>query len=423
MYGLADCNNFFVSCERVFRPDLNGKPVVVLSNNDGCVIARSNESKALGVKMGDPFFKLERFFDENGVTVFSGNYVLYGDISRRVMGLLSKYTPQLDIYSIDEAFLDFSGMGSSDKVVAHARAMVREVRQSVGIPISVGIAPTRTLAKVASRFAKKYEGYHGVCIIDTDEKRKKALQLLPVGDVFGIGRRFQKTLELYNVKTAYDFVSLSEDWVKGTFKVPGWRTYRELKGDDCIELGDLPAKQSICNSRSFAGSGETDRTKLEEAIADFTAQAVRKLRQQHSACGQLTVFAYTSRFRPDLPSDMIHCNVAFANPTADLAELTAAALRGLRSCYRDGLFAYKKAGVLLWNIVPESHVVADVFSTEGSEKRKSLMQAIDNINRKNGRNTVHMAVAPQQKGYVIKSEHRSPQYTTDIRQIIRLKVR
>ncbi|MBP5318372.1 MAG: DUF4113 domain-containing protein, partial [Paludibacteraceae bacterium] len=298
----------------------------------------------------------------------------------------------------------------------------QEVRQSVGIPVSVGIAPTRTLAKVASKFAKKYPAYRSVCMIDTDEKREKALKLLPVGDVFGIGRRFQKVLDAYGVRTAFDFVSLPEDWVKGMFRTPGWRTYRELLGDDCIHLHDLPEKQSICVSRSFAGQGETDRVKLEEAVADFTAQVVRKLRRQHSACGQLTVFAYTSRFRTDLPSDAIHCNVAMPTPSADLARLTAAALGGLRSCYREGRFAYKKAGVLLWGIEPESQVVESVFDFEDAGKRKSLMQAIDAINRKNGRNTVHLAVAPQQKTYVIKSEHRSPQYTTDIRQIIRLKV-
>lgn len=210
LFGLADCNNFYCSCERVFQPDLRDKPVVVLSNNDGCIIARSNEAKALGLKMGEPFYKVRDLLDRNGVAVFSSNYNLYGDMSRRVMSLLSRYTPALEVYSIDEAFLDLSGMGTSDQLLSYSRDMVRAVTKGTGIPISLGIAPTRTLAKMASKFAKKYKGYQGVCLMDTEEKREKALKLFDISDVWGIGPRHTATLSYHGIHTAWDFTQKSE---------------------------------------------------------------------------------------------------------------------------------------------------------------------------------------------------------------------
>ena len=230
VFGLVDCNNFFVSCERVFRPDLRGKPVVVLSNNDGCVIARSNESKALGIRMGEPFFKVRDVVARHGVAVFSSNFALYGDMSRRVMSLLSAYTPRLDIYSVDEAVLDLTGMGDAEFLRGYGRDIVRKIGKGVGIPVSLGVAGTKTLAKMASKYAKRYPAYEGVCLIDTEEKREKALRRFAVGDVWGIGRRMQKALEYHGIRTAWDFVCRSEGWVRHEFSVAGVRTWRELQG-------------------------------------------------------------------------------------------------------------------------------------------------------------------------------------------------
>lgn len=282
--GVAGCNNFFVSCERVFRPDLRAKPVIVLSNNDGCVISRSNEAKAMGIKMGEPFFKVRHLVEQGDVAVFSSNYSLYGDMSRRVMSMLSSYTPRLDIYSVDEAILDLTGLGDADFLTEYGRKMVRTIAKGVGVPLSLGIAGTKTLAKIASKFAKQYPAYEGVCLIDSDEKRGKALKLFPIGDVWGVGRQMRKTMDYYGVRTAWDFVQRPESWVRREFTVTAVRTWRELQGISCITLDDLPYKKSICTSRSFPGSGISNRHELEEAVACFATECARKLRTGDGLC-------------------------------------------------------------------------------------------------------------------------------------------
>ena len=420
LFGLADCNNFFVSCERVFRPDLNGKPVLVLSSNDGCVISRSNEAKAIGIKMGVPLFQIRKEVEKHGIALFSSNYVLYGDMSLRVMSLLSCYTPKLDQYSIDEAFIDFSDMGDSEYLQKYGQEIVRAVGKGTGIPVSLGIAPTRTLAKVASKFAKKYRGYRGCCIIDTDEKRQKALELFDVGDVFGIGRKMNETLTKYGIRTAADFARLDGEWVRSAFSITGYRTWRELHGEACISLDELPAKKSICVSRSFAAEGITDRRKLEEAVANFASECARKLRDQNTICRQMTVFAFTSRFRTDLPQDFINYNIRLDIGTNDTSEIIKAAIDGLRVNYRNGDFAYKKAGVIVWDIAEASAVQGNLFDTRDRGKISILQQIIDDINRRDGRGTVRNAI--QGDNHLnIKREHLSPQYTTEIDDILVVK--
>lgn len=421
LFGLADCNNFFVSCEKVFRPDLNGKPVVVLSNNDGCVISRSNEAKALGIKMGVPLYQIRNEIEKNDINVFSSNYILYGDLSQRVMSLLSSYTPKLDQYSIDEAFLDFSNMGDIDFLQNYGKDIVKKILKGIGIPISLGIAPTRTLAKVASKFAKTYKGYEGVCIIDNDEKIEKALKLFDVEDVFGIGRRMSAELKSRGIHKAWDYAKCSEGWIKRNFTITGVRTWKELHGESCINIDDLPAKKSICVSRSFADHGITDRTKLEESVANFAANAAQKLREQESICGQLTVFAYTSRFRTDVPQDYINQNIRLMVPTNDTAEIIKNAISGLRSRYRTGDFAYKKAGIILWDIKSDKAVQGNLFDDKDRKKISTLQQTIDEINRKNGVGTVRNAVQGSDRLYKLKREHLSPQYTTNINEIMVLK--
>ena len=302
MYALVDCNNFFASCERVFNPALREQPIVVLSNNDGCVIARSNEAKKLGLKMGDPFFKVKDIIEKNGIHVFSSNYVLYGDMSSRVMKILSDFVKDVEVYSIDESFLDLTGYEEYYNLLEYGKQIVHTVSRNTGIPVSMGIAPTKTLAKVASKFAKKYKRYGGVCIIDSEEKREKALKLFDIEDVWGVGRQYAKLLNYHGIKTAYDFTLKPESFIRKHMKVGGVRTWKELRGIPCHSLEQPQDKKSICTSRSF-GETVTDYPTLSEAVSNFAAACARKLREQNSCAGMITVFILTNRFRADLPQD------------------------------------------------------------------------------------------------------------------------
>lgn len=356
MFALVDCNNFYCSCERVFNPALRTSPVVVLSNNDGCIIARSNEAKAMGIAMGTPFYQVKDMLERNKVAVFSSNYTLYGDMSRRVMMLLSEFAPDVSQYSIDEAFVDLSGFGSGDMLREYGMKIVRTIGKGTGIPVTMGIAPTRTLAKVASKYGKRFKGYHGVCLIDTDGKRIKALQGLDVADVWGIGRRSVSKLNYYGVHTAYDLVQRSESWVRKMLTISGVRTWRELHGESCIDIEELPQKKSICTSRSFADEGLSELGHLEEAVANFASACSRKLKQQHSCCGAVTVFAYTSRFRTDVPRRAINHTSVMTVPTNDLRELVSTAVDALRSQWPADTCRFKKAGVIVWDICPDTAV-------------------------------------------------------------------
>ena len=299
MYALADCNNFFASCERVFRPELNGRPVIVLSNNDGCAVARSNEAKALGIKMGDPLFKIRDIVEKNNVAVFSGNFALYGDMSRRVQEVLRGYSPSIEVYSIDEAFLDLDGIDVDfDK---YAKEISRECWRQTSIPVSVGIAPTKTLAKIASKLCKKYPKLKGGCYMHRQQDIEKVLKKFPAEDVWGIGRRMMRKLESMGVKTAWDYVSLPETTVRTLFHLPGFRTWKELKGIPCIEMEDMiEPRKTICVSRSF-NREITDRTELCEQVANFAESAVSKLRAQGSVALEIVVFALTNRFKEKAP--------------------------------------------------------------------------------------------------------------------------
>lgn len=424
LFGLADCNNFYCSCERVFHPDLRNKPVVVLSNNDGCVIARSEESKSLGIKMGEPFYQIKELLEKNDVAVFSSNYNLYGDMSKRVMSLLSTYTPKLDIYSIDEAFLDLSGIGDADYLIKYSKEMVKAIGKGTGIPISLGIAPTKTLAKMASKFAKKYKGYGGVCLIDTDEKREKALKLFDIGDVWGIGYQHSKKFAYYGIKTAWDFTQKSESWVRKEMTVTGVRTWKELNGESCISIEELPHKKSICTSRSFSGQGLNQLNDVEEAVANFAAQCSRKLKEQHTVCQSIIVFAHTSRFRMDVPQDYIYRSGNFPVPTNDHQEIVSMAVRMLRDAWKnDECYWYKKSGVIVWNICKDEAIQGNLFDTVNREKQAALAKAIDEINRKNGHNTIRVAVQGFEKKWHLKNEFISKQYTTNLDDVIVVKAK
>ena len=466
MIGLADCNNFYCSCERVFRPDLIGKPVVVLSNNDGCVIARSEEAKALGYKMGDPFYQVKSKLEADGVAIFSSNYTLYGSLSNRVMSMLSHYSPRLDQYSIDESFLEldqsmaeaFFKENPSEKEMQSAKAsssakptaaetgnapadallqqygakISADVLRAVGIPISIGIADTKTLAKIGSKFAKRYKGYKGCCLIDTDERRHKALSLFPIEDVWGIGRQIARKLDYMGIRTAAQFANKKESWVRIHFNITTVRTWKELNGESCISIEELPQKKSICTSRSFADEGISDKDVMEEAVANFAVRCTEKLRRQGSVCQGITVFAWTSRFNENVPEYTIHDSLTLPIATNAQDEIVGAALTILRARYpkpmadsrpdRHGMsFKFKKAGVILWQISPDHPRQQDLFDPIDRSKQKALMEAIDAINRKNGYGTIRQAVQGNGCRFDLKREYMSKRFTTDINEILKVK--
>ena len=426
MYALVDCNNFFVSCERVFRPQLEGKAVVVLSNNDGCVVARSNESKSMGIKMGTPFFKVRDLVDKGRLTACSSNYALYGDLSSRVMSLLADAVPKIEIYSIDEAFMHLEGI-DPDKVPQLCRDLVLKIRKWVGVPVSIGVAPTKTLAKIASHFAKTYKGYRGVCMIDTDAKRLKALSLTPIDDVWGIGRRMAPKLLERGVRTALDYTERPREWVASNFYVIAVRTWEELQGRRCVEEDTLERRQSICTSRSFADTIE-DPDELVLRISDFAAMCAHKLREEGSAASEVTTFMYTNRFREDqaqyFPSATIRLDVA----ASSTQEIVGAALKAFRTIFRDG-YKYKKAGVVVSGITSSDAVQASLFDHDGDmrEKHDRISKVIDAVNAAGSASSSGQSLlrlATQRPGHYadgIRSEFRSRLYTTDLDEVIEVR--
>lgn len=418
MFALADCNNFFVSCERVFRPDLEGRPVVVLSGNDGCVISRSNEAKALGIPMGAPLYQIKELVEKEGVVCFSSNFSLYGDLSDRVMSILRRHTSRFEQYSIDECFFNIDHI-PADKQKAYCEDLVRQIRQGVGIPISIGIATSKTLAKVASKYAKKYPGYHGVCEIRTEEQRIKALSVFEIGDVWGIGRKAKAKLTAAGVTTALQFTERPSTFARAMLNKPGLLTWQELRGLDVIDITELPMKQSITTSRTFA-TAITEQTLLEEQIANFCAHCARQLRTQKSVAQQLYVYAHTSPFRTDVEQHYLSELVTLPVATSNNQELISYALAAFRRSYRPGVL-YKKAGVVLLKIIPEAAVVPDMFDVKDREKDKRLQRVLDHIDDRHGKRAIILGTQMTSETPVYKTEHKSPLYTTDLRDIITLK--
>lgn len=423
MYALADCNNFFVSCERVFRPDLWDKPVLVLSGNDGCVVSRSNEVKALGIKMGVPLYQIRDLVEKHHIACFSSNFSLYGDLSARVMSLLRKHTTRFEQYSIDEGFITLDHVPPAERKT-YCENLVREIYQGTGIPVSMGIAPSKTLCKVASKYAKKYAGYNGACMIDTDEKRLKALAGFEVGDVWGIGRQTAAKLAALGISTALQFAEMSESRVQSLLHKPGLLTWRELHGIDCIDTSEMVSKQSITTSRTFANP-ITTLPLMEQQLANFCDTCARKLRMQKSLCAQLIVFAYTSRFRTDIEQCQIVQTVNLSIPTSDTRELLSYMLNAFRPYFREGV-QFKKAGVIFSRIVPEGSVVADLFDERDRTRDAALQRTIDKIRDKAGRNAILLATqlptSKEQAAQVYKSEHQSPRYTTELSQVLTIRI-
>ena len=418
MFALVDCNNFFASCERVFRPDLNNKPVVVLSNNDGCVIARSNESKALGIPMGAPAFKYKSVFEKNKVHVFSSNYALYGDMSHRVMSMLSDFTPDIEIYSIDESFLKFEGFDFTN-LLDYGKTIKKKVDKGTGIPVSIGIAPTKALSKVANRIAKKFPiETGGVYMIQNDEQIKKALKWLKIEDVWGIGRKHAQRLKAKKVATALDFVALPDQWVKSNMSIVGLRLKKDLEGEPTLDFEETKPKKSITTTRTF----ETmlhDYQDIKERVTTFAVHCAEKLRQQNSHCAEITVFILTNRHRQETKQYYKSIKLKI-EPTSSSIILSKQAIKALSIIFREG-YNYKKAGVIIGEFTPENEKQFQLFSEE-NPKHIALMQTIDTLNKSIGSNKLKLASQDLGRKWKMKQEKLSPRYTTSLKEIIIVKV-
>lgn len=410
VFALVDCNNFYASCERLFRPGLNNQPIVVLSNNDGCVIARSNEAKALGIAMGAPYFKAKELLARHQVHVFSSNYALYGDMSHRVMTILQQLEPEVEVYSIDEAFIALPHTQARPHT-EYARSLQRKVKQWVGIPVAIGIGPTKTLAKVANRLAKKKAQHQGVFDITDHERVDELLANYAVEDVWGIGRQSAHKLRLRGIVTARDLRDADDAWLRKRLTVTGLRTAMELRGISCQPLAAVqPDRKSIISSKSF-GRPVTTWSDMKEAVATYLATAAEKLRGQGAAAGVVQVFISTNTFAPQQPQHVQSLTTCLPRPSASTPQLLQAALRGLQSIFKPG-FQYKKAGVMLAELVPAGYQPMDLFGAVDAEKPE-LMAAVDRINRKWGRETVQLAAAGLAKPWQMVQDHKSPAYTTD----------
>lgn len=417
MYALIDCNNFFASCERVFNPSLNNKPVVVLSNNDGCVIARSNEAKKLGIPMGAPAFQFEALLERYNVAIYSTNFALYSDMSRRVMSILSNYSPLQEVYSIDECFLDLSGI--LEDLQKYGVKMREHVFKWTGIPISIGIAPTKSLAKVANRIAKKFpEKTNNVYVIDTESKREKALKWIDAEDIWGIGRRNAKKLYAINVFKGIEFTELSEAWVLKNMTITGLNLQRDLKGIPTIEMDISEKKKSIATTRTFEKEYRSF-DEVKERVVTFTMLCAEKLRMQHSLCNSLMVFIETARFKE---SEEFYSNsmlIKLPFPTSSSLELVKFAEETVQKIFKNHK-NYKRAGVILLDFVSEKSYQASLFFNS-NPKHKKLMEAIDRVNHKYGSNLIRLA-SQDKRTYKMKQQHLSRAYTTKFDEILEVSL-
>ena len=408
--ALVDCNNFYASCERLFRPDLKNTPVVVLSNNDGCVVSRSNEAKAIGIKMGQPWFECKQLAEEHGILALSSNYALYADLSNRVMSILAEYSQRTEVYSIDECFVDLTGTPKLRDVSYQIR---ERVLQWTGLPVCVGIGPTKTLAKLANHVAKKHPRSRGVFNFNdlTDAQQTKLLGQITVNEVWGVGRRLTKRLAAHSITTVQDLRTAHTPTLRAEFGVVMEKTQRELQGTACIELEDhVPDKQQIISSRSF-GNPVTSLSVMQDALSVFVANACTKLRAQNSHAALIQVFFLTNRFRQDQPQYNPSYAVPLPQTTNDSLLINRWVQHVAKLLWRDG-YKYKKAGIMLGDISPVSVVQADWLEPEKTADTK-LMQAIDNLNTRYGRGTVKVSTGGMHTEWQMRQERKSPNYTTD----------
>jgi DNA polymerase V len=416
MIALIDCNNFYVSCERVFQPLLIGRPLIILSNNDGCAISRSNEAKELGIKMGTPHFEIEELIRQYNVQIRSSNYALYGDMSQRVMQIIKSFVPKTEVYSIDEIFCDLSDLEQYHDLTELGIRIRATVKQYTGIPVSVGIAPTKVLAKMANRYVKKQWIESGVYYAGTPEIVDRLLNFTPVGNIWGIGKEHETFLITHGFITAADLVKAPEEWIRKELSVKGQRLLTELKGTSCMEFTEVKApKKNIATTRSF-GKLITSKKEVQQALASHTASCGAKLRKERSCARKLHVFIQTDNFRTQdkqyAPSITIELPVA----TNSTPELIRYALKALELIYKDG-YNYKKTGVIALELIPAPSVQMGLFDGVNRKKEETLMQALDNINVSYGRDAVRYSVQGYGKEWKLRQEHLSPCYTTHFDQI------
>lgn len=421
MYALVDCNNFYASCERVFQPQLNGKPIVILSNNDGCIISRSYEAKDLGIPMGAPEFKVRTELKQKGVHVFSSNYALYGDLSNRVMKILEGFTPNVEVYSIDEAFLNFDGMKISD-YHSYGLQMKKRVQKWIGIPVCIGFAETKALSKVANKIAKKYqERTKGIYVIDTDEKRVKALKWTKIEDVWGIGFRLTKKMQARNILTAYDFtLPQNEGFIKKEMGVVGIRLKYELEGKSVLEMEVPTDKKTIAITRSFDGN-ITTFDEMKERVSTFATVCAEKLRKQNSCCHG--VILYLRKDKYEIEQQRYNFYKMETIPFASNSSITISALavKMLKEIFEEGAI-YKKAGVIVTELIPENQKQLHLFEEE-NPKHLKLMQVIDAYHKKTGERKIRLGNQDLQKTWKMKQNHLSNKYTTDFKEILEIQCR
>lgn len=419
MYALVDCNNFYASCERVFQPQFAGKPIVILSNNDGCIISRSEEAKALGIPMGAPEFQVREQLQKNSINVFSSNYTLYGDLSKRVMNILRQFTPNVEDYSIDEAFLNFNGVSIED-YHNYGLQIRKRILKWLGLPVCVGIAPTKALSKVANRIAKKFpEKTGGVHVIDTDEKRIKALKWTKIGDVWGIGYRLTKKMKAMNINTAYDFIQPQyENFIKREMGIIGLRLRSELEGKPVLELEEaLETKKSIAITRSF----KTKLSKLDdlkERVSTFATVCAEKLRKQNSCCYSVNVFLAKD---PHNTTGRTYFSRTETLPFATNSNLTIStlAIEMLGKIYEPNQ-VYMKAGVIVTQLIPQDQKQLHLFEEE-NPKHQKLMEVIDQFHKKTGERKIRLGNQDLQHTWIMKQNHLSPNFTTNLNDIITVK--
>ncbi len=406
MFALVDCNNFYVSCEKIFNPTLEGKPVVVLSNNDGCIISRSNEAKALGLKMGEPVFKRKDLIEQHKVKVYSSNYALYGDISHRVMNTLNNFSPMVEIYSIDEAFLDLDGINVN--LTKYGQAIRTKIQKDIGMPIGIGIGATKSLAKIANKIAKKHRG---VFAIETENQRLWALQNTAVEDIWGVGRRYAVLLKKHGVNTALDFTKLSTDWIRKHMTVQGHRLREELLGISCIALETvMQPKKNIATTRAF-GKKLSDIKAISEAVSTHATKCAVKLRRQKSVARFVTIFIHTDPFSET--QKYVSRSITVTLPIASNSDLilAKAAIAGLNAIFIPNLL-YKKAGVIVSEISSEKVIQQNLFEQHDTERLNAVSQVTDYLNARYGDKTIKLAVQGSSREWKLRQEKLSPGYTT-----------
>jgi len=419
MYGLADCNNFYVSCERVFNPSLNGIPVVVLSNNDGCVISRSQEAKKLGIKMGEPLFKIKQLVKRENIKIFSSNFALYGDMSSRVMNTLAMAIPSIEIYSIDEAFLNLDGINLND-IKKLVKELASRIKMHTGIPVSIGVSNTKTLAKVATKLCKIYPKLNSNCVMHEQKDITKVLKKFPVKDVWGIGRKYSQMLNKQGIINVCDFVSLSPIWVKSKMKITGLKTWKELNGEPCFSIEEnITNKQQICTSRSFA-KDLYDHEDIIKAVAKFTSICAQKLRAQNGVVSRILLFVFTNPFKDNINNDYRSVIIPLEYPTDNTLDLVSITCKVMSKILKDG-YGYKKAGVIFTEISRKEETSGVLFYERDLFKEASLMKSLDDVNTKYGRDTLVTASQGIDK-IKYNMNNLSPKYTTSWDDIIKVIV-